>query len=260
MGADAWAQSAAWVDWRQVGPFVVHATADLTHLEPLLNELPRLEGELRRVLALRPCRQTIAVLILSSEAEHRALLGQRFPGVPYRRALFVKQGGRSTVFVYRHAELAVDLRHECTHALLHADLPMLPLWLDEGLAEYFEAPAGQRAFGNPHGEALRWNMRLGLVRGVAKLEERRELADLTARDYRFAWAWTHFLLHGPRPATEALWAYLAAIRRGEPPGDLSARLEQALPGANKRLVQHFRAWSSLRTAGAAADTTPAATK
>ena len=34
--------------------------------------------------------------------------------------------------------LEEDLRHEATHALLHVAVGDLPLWLDEGLAEYFE--------------------------------------------------------------------------------------------------------------------------
>jgi hypothetical protein len=42
------------------------------------------------------------------------------------------------VFAYRGEDFETDLRHECTHALLNAALPVVPLWLDEGLAEYFE--------------------------------------------------------------------------------------------------------------------------
>lgn len=240
--------TAEWVDQRQVGPFVFQATFDLTPHEATLNELTELERELRRVLAIGPCQQPITVLILRDEAEHRACLARHFPEAPYRRALFVRQDGRATVFAYRHSELAIDLRHECTHALLHADLSMLPLWLDEGLAEYFEMPAAERALGNPHADALKWNMRLGFVRSLKSLEAKQQLEDLSARDYQFAWAWTHFLLHGPKPATEQLWAYLGSIRRSEPPGLMSARIEQALPDSDRELVRHFRRWSKLRTA------------
>ena len=247
-GNQSLAGEPAWIDQRQVGPFIVRATFDLKAYEVILDELPELERELRRVLALSPCKEPISILLLKDEKEHRDYLNQRFPGVPYRRALFVKQDGRATVFAYRHREIAVDLRHESTHALLHADLAMLPLWLDEGLAEYFEAPADQRAFGNPHARALRWNMQLGVVRGLEALEGKTELEELTRRDYQFAWAWTHFLLHGPREATEQLWDYLSSVRRGEPPGEMSARIEAALPGANRQLVRHFRAWAKLRVA------------
>ncbi|MEM9187293.1 MAG: hypothetical protein AAGB00_12440 [Planctomycetota bacterium] len=244
----AWVASAEWIDCRQVGPFNIQSTFDLKPHQATLDELPALEAELRRVLAIRPAEQPIAVLLFRDKADHAAYLALRFPGVPHRRALFVRQAGQATVFAYRHAELAIDLRHECTHALLHADLPMLPLWLDEGLAEYFEMPAGERAFGNPHAASLRLNMRLGFVRSLESLEAKQELADLSRRDYQYAWAWTHFLLHGPRPATEQLWAYLGAVRRGEPPGLMSARVATAVPNAKSELVQHFRQWEKLRSA------------
>ena len=51
---------------------------------------------------------------------------------------------------YRNPEFGNDLRHECTHALLHAVLPAVPLWLDEGLAKYFEVQRASRAYGHPY--------------------------------------------------------------------------------------------------------------
>ena len=57
-----------------------------------------------------------------------------------RRAFFLAQGSRQVVYTYFNPQLEVDLRHEATHALLHLAIAELPLWLDEGLAEYFEVP------------------------------------------------------------------------------------------------------------------------
>src|SRR5690606_3263340 len=125
--------------------------------EGLLAELAPLERELRRVLGLRPCRSSVQLYLLKDRAEYQAYLTSRFPQVPLRRALFIKQHNQASVFVYRHDELAIDMRHECTHALLHADLPHVPLWLDEGLAEYFEVPPEDRPRRHPHQQALRWN-------------------------------------------------------------------------------------------------------
>ena len=134
--------------------------------------------------------------------------------MPYRPALFVKEGGLAGVYAYRHDALAVDLRHECTHALLHASLPMVPLWLDEGLAKYFEVPVEQRAFEHPYFGWLRWEMRLGMIRTVSDLEQRRDLSEMGASEYRYSWAWVHFMLHGPEAAHTVLVRYLADIRRG----------------------------------------------
>jgi hypothetical protein len=116
------------------------------------------------------------------------------------------------------------------------------LWLDEGLAEYFEVPASQRAFDHPHYEALRWNMRLGMVRSVEALEERTDLADMGAFDYRYSWAWVHFMLHGPAAAHRTLVTYLASIQQGAPPDRLSARLAEAVPNPTEKMILHFKHW------------------
>ncbi|TWT66740.1 hypothetical protein Pla123a_46280 [Posidoniimonas polymericola] len=239
------ASSLTWVDQRQYGPFQVRSTFPLDSCSGVLQELPALELELRRVLALSPCEEPIDIEVLSSKRQHRDYLKNRFPNTPYRRALFVKLGGQATVFAYRDEELGVDLRHECTHALLHADLAMVPLWLDEGLAEYFEMPKADRAFGNPHEKLLQWDMRFGLVESLASLEAKRDLSQMNSGDYRSAWAWTHFMLHGPQAASQQLWSFLAAIRRGEPPGSLSERLEAVLPGVERQLARHFQKWTRM---------------
>jgi len=230
----------AWVDQRQVGPFVCQADFPLVNHPSLLAELAPLEQELRRVLALQPCRTPVYLHLLANEERHKAYLSERFPGVPYRRALFVKQHGRASVFAFLHDELADDVRHECTHALLHADLPMVPLWLDEGLAEYFEVARENRFRKHPHLRALRWDLRLGMIPDMAELESRRKLEDLTARDYRYAWAWTHYLLHGPVAAHAELIAFLSDIRRHTAPGLLSDRLAQVVPEPAERLVNHIK--------------------
>ena len=165
------------------------------------------------------------------------------PGVPYRRALYVKAAGPGRVYVYRSKELPVDLRHESTHALLHAALPMVPLWLDEGLAEYFEVPADKRAFENPHLSALfKTEIQWGKVPPLASLEARRNLAEMTTVDYRNAWAWVHFMFHGPRAAHEELVRYLADIAAERPVAPLSQRLAERLPDLDEQFRQHFHTW------------------
>lgn len=245
-GPLAWAARAAareaWIDRRSYGPFDCVAAFPLTPLDGFFTELSQLELEIQRTLGLPLTHQSFEVFLLADEASHRAYLGELFPRVPYRRALFVQRGGRGAVYAYRHEELAIDLRHECTHALLHASLPMTPLWLDEGLAEYFEMPEGQRAFDHPHLSTLRWNLRLGMLRSVESLEAQQELADMGSVEYRFSWAWMHFMLHGPMAAHRALVEYLADIRRGEEAGQLSTRLRRAMPDLEERMLQHFKHW------------------
>ncbi|WP_146401815.1 hypothetical protein [Pseudobythopirellula maris] len=234
----------AWVDQRAVGPFLCRSEFPLQGVAAALDDLAGLEKELRRVFALRPCKGPIEVLLFRNAAQHRGYLERRYPTAPYRRGLYVNQGGRSVVFVYRQPEFEIDLRHECTHALLHADLPMVPLWLDEGIAEYFEAPPEERAFHHPHLVPVRWGVRLRRFKTVSELESKHSVAELSSSDYRYAWAWTHFMLHGPEPASRVLWDYLSAVRKMASPGKISERLAEAMPDVERQFIDHFKGWNA----------------
>jgi len=81
-----------------------------------------------------------------------------------------------------------------------------------------------------------------MQRTVESLEEQSELNDMGAVEYRFAWAWVHFMLHGPLAVHRALVSYLADIRQGDEPGPLSERLHAAIPQLNEWMIQHFKHW------------------
>ena len=196
-----------------MGPFICQATFPLQECEPVFAELKGLESELVLTLGIEPARDPIYVYLFSNEKAHRQYLAKHFPNVPPRRALFVREGGLAGVYAYRHKQLDVDLRHECTHALLHASLPYVPLWLDEGLAKYFEVPENERAFDHPYFGDLRWNLRVGMVQSIDELEQRRDISEMGASEYRDAWAWVHFMFHGPTGGHAALVQYLADVRK-----------------------------------------------
>lgn len=231
-----------WIDHQSNGPFQCHATFPLGDLTPLFHELSALELELQRTLAVPPAAQTVDVFLLENKQRHEQLLSQLYPQVPYRRALYVQRGGRGSVYAYRHPELADDLRHECTHALLHTNLAMVPLWLDEGLAEYFEVAAPRRPFDHPHLKSLRWKLRFGMIPDTQALESLQDLSQMGGPEYRYSWAWVHFMLHGPLPVHRALVHYLADIRKGNPPGTLSERLARSAPDVKRQLLVHFKQW------------------
>ena len=231
-----------WQDQRASGPVVCRADFPLDGYEGLFRDLASVQSDLMRTLAIPPAEEPIELYLFRDKRSFGTHMRKRYPNVPIRRALFVKGAGPGRVFVYRHDELPIDVRHEGTHALLHAALPMVPLWLDEGLAEYFEVPPADRAYGNAHLTALRWDLRLGNVPKIAHLEAKRDLADMSGTDYRHAWAWVHFMIHGPLEARDELVTFLGAIRMSTPPGKLSDHLERRLPSVEQRLVQHFKSW------------------
>jgi len=231
-----------WVDRGSFGPFNCSATFPLAPLTPVFRQVANIERDLHRTLGLPAVTSPIDVVLLADEQSHRETLSQVYPSVPYRRALYVQRGQRGAVYAYYHDELATDLRHECTHALLHANLAMVPLWLDEGIAEYFEPPEHRRAFQNGHLPRLRWDLRFGMTRSVEQLERVNDLNNMGGLEYRSSWAWVHFMLHGPAAAHAELVRFVTDIRRGEPPGKLSARLRSAIPDLEKKLVLHFKRW------------------
>ena len=243
LGAALTACAADWADQRRVGPLACFSEFPLAEIEPLLADLGRLQAELAAALHLPAAEQSIELYLFRGKASYDRFLPRNLPGVPYRRALYVKQQGVGRVFAYRSSQFEADLRHECTHALLHAVLPFVPLWLDEGLAVYFEQPAEKRAFDSPNLSAVRWSIRLGGIQRLESLEKKKKTEEMDRSAYRAAWAWVHFMLHGSLAANGEMTQYLADIRSAAPPGPLSQRLQHRLGDPEAQLNAHFRNWS-----------------
>ena len=229
-----------WLEIHRRGPFVFHADFSLDPHHDLLTRLEALPRKFRDVLALPTTGKPIHVHLLADRRRYRDHLSRRVPGGSQRRALYLRASDRAYVFAYHHDNWERDLRHECTHALIHNALPYLPLWLDEGLAEYFEEPVSRQGTVHRHINRLRWSLRFGWSPSIRRLESRQTFASMRTGDYREAWAWVHFLLHGPPVARRALTDYLTAIRHQAPPGHFSRWLGKRLPDAPARLKTHLR--------------------
>jgi len=236
------AQAVRWPDEYQAGQFLCYADVSLAEYKPLLDTLPALEQEIIQLLGLQPSRDWIHIFLFRHKSTYHGYVKQYFPEAPSRKALFIKERGLGMVFACLGDEFEVDLRHECTHAMLNAALPVTPLWLDEGLAEYFEVPADQRASGNPHQKYVRWSAYFGQTSRLEDLEQIREVSLMTRSRYRQAWAWVHFMIHGPPEAREELQRFLADLQALTPPGLLSRRLRYRLPDLDARFADHCRNW------------------
>lgn len=224
------------------GSFVVRAPgASAAELQQYVRSagLEELERELGRVLNLAAAPTPIETIIYPSRQSHRAAISRLQVDAPHRRALYVRDRGAAVILAYRQDELPLDLRHEGTHALLHANLPMTPLWLDEGLASYFQEPPGLRASGGAHHQKLINDLRFGQMVSISELETRAELRDMSLRDYRYAWGWVHYMLHGPPGGARVLWKTLDDIRRRQPPQPISAALAEQGPTPESAMRRHF---------------------
>ncbi len=231
-----------WPDERAALPFVLHADFSLDGQRGLVDQMARLQQDLNSTLGVQPSRENIHLFLFQHRSTYQEYIKQHFVDLPYRRALFIKERGPGMVFAYRHDDFETDVRHESTHALLHGALPMVPLWLDEGLAEYFEVPAPKRAYDNDHLGKMRWYARFGQIPKIERLEQIETLNGMGQTEYREAWALVHFMIHGPPEAGEELRAYLADIQAHAPPGILSQRLRRRIPDLDRQLSNHLRSW------------------
>jgi hypothetical protein len=240
-----------WPDERSAGVFLCHADFSLTHYTHLLDEMAQLQRDLVRTLGIEEPREPIHLFLFERKATYENYLSKYFPELPARRALYIKERGPGMVFAFRSDEFEIDVRHEGTHALLHADLSVVPLWLDEGLAEYFEAPYDERTFDHPHLADMKWQVsKVNLAARIKqtgpsleRLEELRDLKQMGAVEYRQSWAWVHFMLHGSSEAHDELTRFLNDIRAQTPPGKLSERLRRRIPNLEQKFADHWRQWN-----------------
>ena len=206
-----------WPEELAAGPFVCHADFSLERHQPLLAETAQLQQDLSSALGVGPPREAIHLFLFERKTTYETYVRRHFPGTPCRRALFIKASGPGMVFAYRGADFEMDVRHEGVHALLHAVLPLVPLWLDEGLAEYFEEPRRRRASAHPYLAAVKWKVRWGWRASIEDLEQVRDVNDMGQTHYREAWAWVHFMLHGPAEARDELTQFIADLEAHSPP-------------------------------------------
>jgi hypothetical protein len=231
-----------WTDQRQAGRFQLRANFSLDGCEQLVAELQQLQRDMAAALGSNATQEPVHLILFRDQASYDRYVKYYFQGAPARRALFIKGAMPGWVFAYQNADYEIDLRHETAHALLHSELPGVPLWLDEGLAEYYEVAADARVYDNPHLSTTKWEARLFRVPSLDQLDELRDMSRMGKAEYRAAWSWVHFMLHGPRDAQRVLVEYLADMRNHRTSGNLNDRLHAAMPDLEKQYLKHFRSW------------------
>src|SRR5262245_60111414 len=211
---------------QRVSQFVFYSDTPLKQNAPLFAELSRLRDQVFHDLQLPPSNTVIQVYLFDDQDKYERYMRYRYPELPKRRAFFVAHPGMPggprelLVFTYWGDHLRQDLRHELTHALLNSVLREVPLWLDEGFAEFFEQPPERNGLNPMHLDALRRE-----PRGVdlAALERGDQVQQMGRPQYQEAWAWTHLMLRGTPQARAALLGYLQQLREPNPAGPLSPR-------------------------------------
>lgn len=229
-----------WADEFSAGNFVFRSEFPLKDVQDLLNEIADLHTDLEDTLGVTCSDREIQVHLFRGRMTYHRYLSVRVPQGARRQAFYMPSPDVGRVYAYRHRGLEIDVRHETTHALLRNALPFVPLWLDEGLAEYFEVPAAQRQQGDGHLGELRLAMRLGWKPDLKRLEAKRGFLEMGPREYRDSWGIIHYLLHGPPEAKQVFLDYVHEIESGGVPGHLSEKLETSIPDYEQQIVRHLK--------------------
>ena len=191
----------------------------------LVRELTAEREDVHHTLGLPYTNEPIHVHLFSDATRYGEFLQQHFPSVPSRRAFFLRTDTKLEVYAHWSDRVAEDLRHEVAHGYLHAAGLALPLWLDEGLAEYFEVPRGHGGLNRPHLQLLSDMTELdGWRPDLAKLEALTDAAQMDQRHYAESWAWVYFLLESEPQRRELLLSYLTDLHEQGATPPLSRRL------------------------------------
>jgi hypothetical protein len=225
----------------RTGPYAVFSNVPIAADSAAIQSLQSLETDIEANLGIRvrPDEPPGEVYILNDRESFGHFLRYYYPDLPPRRAFFLAEGARRVVYTYFGDRLGEDLRHEATHALLNVAVGDLPLWLDEGLAEYFEGAGGRQGRNPEHLARLPGDLAAGWAPDLARLESLKSVREMAPRDYRESWAWVHFLLNGSNAGKAALLAYLADLRTSPKVAPLSGRLKADDLGSKARLLAHI---------------------
>jgi hypothetical protein len=208
----------------RVEQLVIHSDFEVPREHRLVRELVAERDDVCQTLELPPSEEFIEVYLFNDANTYRQYLARHFPNVPSRRAFFVETDTRLSVYAQWSDRVAEDLRHEVAHGYLHSIVPNLPLWVDEGLAEFFEVPRGHNGFHRHHLDLMGDMMREGWRPDLGKLERLTDAAQMQQLDYAEAWAWVYFMLHSDPERRALLTNYLADLRNDGVSEPLSRRL------------------------------------
>ena len=220
---------------------VIHSDFRLPKQDRLFDDLRGLRETLKGTLALPPSNEPIHVYLFENENRFKGFLARHYPDFPTRRAFFVQNENSLAVYAHWGDRVAEDLRHEVAHGYLHASYPTIPLWLDEGLAEYFETPRGDAGLNRPHVALLdTLATRDGWQPSLSRLEQFTSVSEMQQADYAESWAWVHLLLETIPQRRELLQGYLRNLRREGTPEALSKLVAGSIANPDQALSEHLK--------------------
>lgn len=217
----------------------------------LLIDATKRKTDLETTLGVELGDELIHVYLFDNAANFHRYAKRHLPGFAERRAIFLKSDTKLMVLAHWHDGLGEDLRHELIHGYLHAEFNWLPLWLDEGLAEYFELSPGETNVHQRHVSHLAKAFRDGLWQpNLERLEAFTESSNFGETQYAESWLWIHFLLNSSPERAELLRSYVLELRtEPEIRPTLHTQLEPQKSQLEIAIVEHLRELALAATEG-----------
>ncbi|QDT55446.1 hypothetical protein Pan44_34890 [Caulifigura coniformis] len=220
---------------------VIHSDSPIDQKSPILTELAELRHDIMSTLNLQESKRPVIVYLFRDQQRYADYMRQKYPNLPSRRAFFVGTTSELAVYAYHGDNLANDLRHEYTHGVLHSSLKNLPLWLDEGLAEYFEPPRDVHHVNDEHVSRLTAAIQGGWEPDLQRLEQLTGVAEMQAMDYHEAWAWVYTMLQSDNGDASLLVDYIHSCKTDPSPKRLSQAVASTLNTGKTRLIDKVAA-------------------
>ncbi len=215
------------------GQLVIHTDFPLAEQHRIVRELESLRADVSQQLDLPISDEPVHLYLFEGKDRYDAFSARQFPGFPTRRAFFVATDTTLSVFAVWQDRIAEDLRHETTHGYVHAVVPTIPLWLDEGVAEFFELPRSEQGVHAAHVAHLSGRLLEGTWRpDIDRMEALASAGELSQDHYAEAWCWAHWLLRTTPERRRILQDFLADVRYDQRTAPLSARLRHAEGATN----------------------------
>ena len=220
---------------------VVHSNFKLPVRHRLLDELASRRRDIANLFQIPLSDEPIHIYLFEDQGRFESFISDKHPNFPKRRAFFVKTDTELNVYAYWGERVGEDLRHEVTHGYLHGSIPNIPLWLDEGAAEFFETQRGSAGFNKSHIYTLANAYRRGdWTPDLTALEAMTPNDVMNQLQYAECWLWFHFLVHSEYETRPVLKAYIERLKLNDSIDPLHHELQKILGDRDQKVIAHLR--------------------
>lgn len=188
-------------------------------------ELESLAQQLWSELMIPDKRTPVRIYLFSTQDAFSVYVRKHIPTLTQadtnRTAMFLLRNDKPYIFAVATSELMLNLRHEFVHVLLNTAHENLPIWLDEGLAEYYEVKDREQP---EFRKLLARQNRLFWKPGIGRLERLKTMSQMGIVEYAEGWSWVHLLMEGPKASRHVIPEYLSNLRKGARSPSISDRI------------------------------------